>query len=100
MIDATEAQVIEVLDLLQEECAEIVQIISKIRRFGWRSHHPGDPDKRTNHQLFNDEVGDFETLKNYLIEAQILDPIHLGQRIKFKKEKLRKYSNIYDGESK
>ena len=100
MIDATDTQVIEALDLLQEECAEIVQIISKIRRFGWKSYHPEDPDKITNHQLFNDEVGDFETLKNYLIEAQVLDPIHLGKRIKFKKEKLKKYSNIYNKDVK
>lgn len=100
MIDATDAQVMEALDLLQEECAEIIQMISKIRRFGWKSYHPSDPTKRSNHQLFNDEVGDFETLKHYLLDAQVLDPIHLGKRIKLKKEKLRKYSKIYDKESK
>jgi hypothetical protein len=100
MIDATEAQVMEALDLLQEECAEIIQMISKIRRFGWSSYHPSDPEKKSNHRLFNDEVGDFEVLKNYLIEAQILDPIHLSNRIKFKKGKLKKYSKIFDKESK
>jgi hypothetical protein len=100
MLEATNAQIMEVFDLIQEECSEIIQIISKIRRFGFQSYHPDDPEKRSNHQLLNDEVGDFETLKNYLVEANILDPIHLAQRIKFKKEKLRKYSHIYDKESK
>jgi hypothetical protein len=96
MIDATPEQVIEALNLLQEECAEIIQIISKIRRFGFQSYHPGDSEKVTNYKLFNDEVGDFEHLKNYLIEALVIDPRHVEKRIGFKKEKLRKYSNIYD----
>lgn len=34
----------EILDLIQEECGEIVQIISKIRRFGYNSVHPNGGD--------------------------------------------------------
>jgi NTP pyrophosphatase (non-canonical NTP hydrolase) len=28
------------LDKLQEECAEVIQAVSKIRRFGAQNHHP------------------------------------------------------------
>ena len=30
----------ERLDLLQEECAEIIQAVSKIKRFGFEGKHP------------------------------------------------------------
>ena len=29
----------EVLDILQEEAAEVIQAVSKIRRFGWNNKH-------------------------------------------------------------
>lgn len=32
--------VTEVLDILQEECAELITIVSKIKRFGWDDFHP------------------------------------------------------------
>lgn len=31
----------EVMDILQEECAEVIQAVSKIRRFGIDNHKPG-----------------------------------------------------------
>lgn len=98
MINATDEQVAEALDLLQEECAEIIQIISKIRRFGFESYNPLDENKVNNHRLLNDEIGDFEHLKQYLIAALVIDPKHIKKRIAFKKEKLKKYSNIYSKE--
>ena len=33
----------EVLDILQEECAEVIQAVSKIRRFGISNLKPGKP---------------------------------------------------------
>lgn len=96
----TQEQVMEALGLLQEECAEIIQIISKIRRFGFNSYSPVDPKMVTNYQLLNDEVGDFETLKTYLINANILDQSLLLARMRFKSEKLKGTSNIYNGDAK
>lgn len=30
----------EILDIVQEECSEIIQAICKVRRHGYSSHHP------------------------------------------------------------
>lgn len=46
----------ELLTLLAEECAEVVQSVTKILRHGMYSHHPADPS-RTNQTLLNREVG-------------------------------------------
>lgn len=46
----------ERLALLLEECGEVVQIIGKIMRHGFESHHPaGGPPNR---ELLEDELGD------------------------------------------
>lgn len=85
----------EALNLMQEECAEIIQIISKIRRFGFSSHHPDDSERRTNLLLFNDEVGDFELLKRYLRDMGVINSDHISQRVKYKTSKLEKYTNLF-----
>lgn len=45
------------LDKLQEESAEVIQAISKVRRFGEHNHHPDR--KTTNHEEFIQEITDF-----------------------------------------
>lgn len=50
--DLTNAET-ERLDMLAEECAEVIQAISKIKRHGWNSRHPdGGPTNRE--QLFRE----------------------------------------------
>lgn len=85
----------EALDLMQEECAEIIQVISKIRRFGLASHSPYDPDKRPNIHLLNDEIGDFELLKRYLRDYNIVSSEQINNRIIYKLPKLRKYTKLF-----
>ena len=48
----------ERLDMLAEECAEIIQVVSKIKRHGYDSHHPEDPEKRPNSTLLMHEIID------------------------------------------
>ena len=38
----------ELLNLLSEEAAESIHIVSKISRFGWDSYHPDDINKENN----------------------------------------------------
>lgn len=45
------------LDKLQEESAEVIQAVSKVRRFGEQNHHPDR--STTNHTELVDELTDF-----------------------------------------
>lgn len=52
------------LDILQEECAEVILAISKIKRFGWDSIHPeGGVDNRAR---LAQELGDVEAIVDIL----------------------------------
>ena len=46
----------EILLILQEECAEVTQAISKCFRFGLDNFKPGKP--KTNLEHLEDELGD------------------------------------------
>ncbi len=47
----------ERLDIMQEECAEIIQAISKIKRHGYESFNPFDTDRTTNRSSLSKEIG-------------------------------------------
>ena len=51
---------VERLALLGEECGEVMQVIGKILRHGYESHHPDDKKvkKTTNRDMLTKEVGD------------------------------------------
>jgi len=46
----------EVMDILQEECAEVIQAVSKINRFGIDNFKPGKA--KTNREHLEEELGD------------------------------------------
>ena len=48
----------ERLAMLAEECGEVIQIIGKILRHGYYSHHPSDPNKISNKFLLDGEMTD------------------------------------------
>ena len=52
----------EVMDILQEECAEVIQAVSKISRFGLDNFKPGKP--KTNREHLEEELGEIEILSN------------------------------------
>ena len=58
----------ECLDILQEECAEIIQAISKIRRFGLTTESYYTPGK-TNKDLLEGELGDAAALVDLCIDS-------------------------------
>ena len=76
----------EILSILQEECAEVIQAISKVKRFGTKN----------NIDQLALEIGDMLYLTD-LARIQFNELINFDhtehRRMKF--NKLRKYSNIF-----
>jgi NTP pyrophosphatase (non-canonical NTP hydrolase) len=87
-------QVQEALDILQEECGEVIVEVSKCRRFGLDSTHYKTGIKHST--MLETEVADVLTLVDILIEQGILDPVVLDIAKDAKKEKLKQWSKIYE----
>jgi NTP pyrophosphatase (non-canonical NTP hydrolase) len=83
----------EVMDILQEECAEVIQAVSKISRFGIDNYKPGKP--KTNRQHLEEELGDMLAMIDILCSMDVvnLDNLRVAKLEKIKK--LKKWSNIY-----
>lgn len=81
----------EYMGILQEECAEVIQIISKINRFGLYSSNPFIEGSKNNQQLLIDEVGDVYALIIKLEERGLFSRADIEARAKYKHEKLKKY---------
>jgi hypothetical protein len=87
-------QVQEALDILQEECGEVIVEVSKCRRFGLDSTHYKTGIKHST--MLETEVADVLTLVDILIEQGILDTVVLDIAKDAKKEKLKLWSKIYE----
>lgn len=64
------------LDKLQEECAEVIQAVSKIRRFGPHNHHPDR--ETTNLEELVAELEDTLAIVRALESTGYFDPHHLS----------------------
>jgi NTP pyrophosphatase (non-canonical NTP hydrolase) len=84
----------EVLDILQEECAEVIQAVSKIRRFGASNHKHGET--QTNLEHLEEELGDLMAMIDILNDLGVVYWGHLESAKHAKIEKLKKWSNIYE----
>ena len=81
-----QAQTNWLLDKLQEEAAEIIQAVSKIRRFGENSHHPDRTT--TNKQELVNELEDFLAILAALEYTKYLDLVPHQANILSKTHKL------------
>ena len=61
------------LMMLAEECAEVIQLVSKIYRFGLESYHPSDPEKVSNLILLQNELGDVNAIVHLLNESGVVN---------------------------
>lgn len=82
----------EVMDILQEECAEVIQAVSKIRRFGIDNSKVGT--EYTNRAHLEEEVGDMLAMVDILLVNDIVSWGNLHKAKRAKIEKLKKWSNI------
>jgi NTP pyrophosphatase (non-canonical NTP hydrolase) len=89
MIDNTN----EILSILQEECAEVIQAVSKVNRFGLLGVNPND--NRNNRQRLEEEIGDLICMVELLVEHNLIDQTNINSAAVDKRTKLRKWSTIY-----
>ena len=61
----------EAMDILQEECGEVIVAVSKISRFGLDNVKPGKP--LTNRQHLAEELGDLQAMINLCIDHNLVD---------------------------
>jgi len=82
----------EALIILQEECAEVIQAVSKCYRFGIDNQHKSGVSQRTNLEM---EVGDMLALVDILIKQGVLDRNGLDIAKENKIEKLKIWSELF-----
>jgi len=80
----------EILVIMQEECAEVIQAISKIHRFGLYDKHEGN----TNFYQLIKELGDLQCMMNLFIEKYDVDTELLKDFEMQKLDKLKSWSKI------
>ena len=84
----------EIMAITQEECAEVVQAISKVNRFGLDAVHNG----RSNRDHLEEEVGDLMCMVELLVEQGVLDYVSVAEASRRKRQKLMQWSNIFKDE--
>ena len=89
-------EVDEILTVIEEEASEVVQSITKMRRFGPYSRNPAT--NQLNVHAFQQEIGDFNAAVDHLMDLQERKPTGLDitregiEKAKvLKQEKLDKY---------
>lgn len=84
----------EILAILQEECAEVIQAVSKCTRFGLENLKPGE--HKTNRQHLSEELGDLKTMIDLCLSKNLVN----GQDVEIsritKLTKLQQWSNIFN----
>jgi NTP pyrophosphatase (non-canonical NTP hydrolase) len=93
-INAVDSKILEALVILSEECAEIIQEVSKIQRFGIdeMSYHT----HLTHRATLEQEVGDVLAMIDILVDQGILNTDKLEENKQAKFNKLKKWSSIYE----
>jgi NTP pyrophosphatase (non-canonical NTP hydrolase) len=76
----------EVLTILSEECAEVIQVASKLQRFG--------VDDVKNKKRLQDEVGDLIAVIVILHTLGMVNEKDIQKQVKRKLRKLKRWSNI------
>jgi NTP pyrophosphatase (non-canonical NTP hydrolase) len=83
----------EIMDILQEECAEVIQMVSKCRRFGIDNTHIKSGE--SNRARLTEEMGDMLCMLKLAQDFGIVDVTEVLTASLAKEEKLRKWSSIF-----
>jgi NTP pyrophosphatase (non-canonical NTP hydrolase) len=90
----TDNKLKEIAGILQEECAEVIQAVSKVNRFGLDNFKPGN--LKTNRQHLEEELGDLVAMINLMCETKLVDERSIEAAAHAKLEKLKQWSTIYE----
>ena len=80
----------EALIILQEECAEVIQVISKMHRFGADNEYNGVSNK----DRLTQEIADVLVLINHLCDTGVVDEPTIHRAMAKKLKKLKLYSGL------
>jgi NTP pyrophosphatase (non-canonical NTP hydrolase) len=83
----------EILSIAQEECAEVIQAISKCFRFGLDNVKPGKP--KTNREHLEEELGDLMAMLNIMCDKGLVNYDAIEEAARAKVQKLKQWSGIY-----
>lgn len=83
----------EALLIMQEECAEVIQAVTKIYRFGISNLKPGK--NKTNLEHLEDEIGDLLCMIEILYDQGLIRAEEIEQAMQAKRDKLKIYSGLY-----
>lgn len=83
----------EAMIILAEECAEVIQTISKCQRFGLDNYSPNS--EASNKQRLCQELGDVLAMIEILVEQDNFTPEDLIKAKQHKTEKLLTWSNLF-----
>ena len=81
----------EILTIMAEECAEVIQEIMKVKRFGDQEH-----DGQTAMQRLEKELGDLYCMIDLLWQDDYISWTKLDEYSNAKSDKLKKWSNLYE----
>jgi NTP pyrophosphatase (non-canonical NTP hydrolase) len=81
----------EIILIAQEECAEVIQAISKVNRFGIDDIHNG----KSNRDHLEEEIGDLMCMFELMLENGIIQKESVDNAKERKIAKLKCWSNIY-----
>ena len=81
----------ELLVITSEEASEIVKVVSKILRYGMQ------PKDQT---ALIEEIGDMQCMIDLIVEHKLITKTQIKNRIKTKRKKLEKWSNLWQKRQK
>jgi hypothetical protein len=83
----------EILVITQEECAEVIQEISKIFRFGINEAHK---EGMLHQEKLETEVGDLLCMISLMTQHGLIRSDQVTTAVENKQTKLKQWSKIYD----
>lgn len=81
----------ERLTVLAEECAEVIQVIAKIQRHGYDSHHPDDGMGPNNRHLLEKELGHIRCAVQLMVLNDDIKPSHILEHEQVKRHSIQQW---------